>query len=808
MARPLKYKTDEERAAYQASRKKDRHKVSERHTEKRTGDRHRDGYVQPKRLDKFAHSPFVAWDGEGLDIVRPDGEVQNIYALLMNSMGDIAPTPDKPRPYGIGTVECLELLLKGAHAHPGAIHVIFSGNYDINKILVDVPRSVLTRLLDGKFMTWTVSPTLAYGMRWHPRREFFVGRFVADKSQRWKETGRLKPDGKPEREPVFSDKITLWDCWGFWQGSFLRALRENFCPSELKELEYDTIAAGKAHRSDFTLNELHSTIIPYCRLEVRALVMLMEKLRRDIEAMKERLGIDIKLRRWDGSGSLASSFMNKFGLRKVIEAARLNTPPAVEQAGLHAYGGGRFESPKYGHFDGSVWAYDINSAFPSIQVDMPDLSAGEWKHHINQGPHIFTERRAFTIADPPDLFKHAQPFSLFKVSWRFSDHKQPFYPFFSRGDDLEIDYPAAGLNWVWYPEVLAAAETLPNFWNWVHIHEAWEFVPETGARPFAFLADLYTWRRMMKDEGNGGAQPLKFGVNGTYGKLAQKLGYDPETGRIPTYHNILYAGYTTAGTRAKVWRAIMQEPKLIVDIATDGIKSLGPLNLKIGGELGEWSHTRLSGLTLVQSGVYWTHEKSETPVVDDDGNPDPCWLHGKYCAQGRHARGFDPEELREQLVLESWKHGERELAVPARRFVTLGTCISPTGGDGELVWDDETIEDRWDAWGKWNEDPRTLKLMARGSKRIERRLDKEGYPVWGKKNPSATLVDTYARSNPLLKPIEDYAGVFPYPDTVLSRKHDLEWDDNPMGKPKLSESQKLAYEEQEAIDREYQESLE
>ncbi len=38
--------------------------------------------------------------------------------------------------------------------------------------------------------------------------------------------------------------------------------------------------------------------------------------------------------------------------------------------------------------------------------------------------------------------------------------------------------------------------------------------------------------------------------------------------------------------------------------------------------------------------------------------------------------------------------------------------------------------------------------------------------------------------------------------------HELEWDDNPAGKPQITEAQKLAYEEQEAIDREYQESLE
>jgi hypothetical protein len=285
--------------------------------------------------------------------------------------------------------------------------------------------------------------------------------------------------------------------------------------------------------------------------------------------------------------------MRHYRLEGKIHKAREITPPEVEQAGLHAYGGGRFETPMYGHYEGPVWGYDINSAFPSIQMDMPDLSCGEWKHHTNRKPHVRTHD-PWDTHETPTLFKNAQPFSLFKVSWRFSDVNLPFYPFFNRGDDKEIDYPMAGLNWVYYPELLAASETIPNFWNWVYIHESWEFVPETDNRPFAFLADLYDWRQRLKDENNGGQLPLKFGVNGTYGKTAQKLGYDEKTGRIPTFHNILYAGYTTAGIRAKVWRAAFPERHVIIDFSADGIKSLVSLNLPVSKKIAEWSVSKLA----------------------------------------------------------------------------------------------------------------------------------------------------------------------------------------------------------------------
>lgn len=387
MGRPPKYNTPEERAAYLEARRKDRHKVSERHTTKRTGDRHKKGYVPPKRVDMFSHSAFLTWDGEALGIVRPVGEADYVYALLMGSAGDIAPLPGKPRPYGLGTVECFETLLRGAHAHPDAIHVIYSGNLDVNKMFRDLPRKVLARINEGKFTTWTVSRKLAYGILWLPRHELLIGRFVEDASQRWKTI--TKSDGTTKLKPQFSDKIRLWDVFTFWQCSFLRALRDNFSDEELKELDFATIAAGKDHRVDFTMNELHSEIIPYTRLEVRATVALMEKLRRDIGAMNERLlerkviATPIKLKRWDGSGALAGAFMEKFGLRKVIEAAREKTPSEVEQAALHAFSAGRSECIQYGHYNGPVFAYDINSAHPSSQVEMPDLSQGIWEHHVN-----------------------------------------------------------------------------------------------------------------------------------------------------------------------------------------------------------------------------------------------------------------------------------------------------------------------------------------------------------------------------------------------------------------------------------------
>src|SRR5690348_12241158 len=105
MVRPLKYVSREDRAAYDQARKKDRHRIKTC--------RNKPDYIRPDRLDKFSHSEFVAWDGEGLNVVLPGmQETSHVYALLMNSVGDI-----KQDVKGLSTIDCLELLLKGASIH-------------------------------------------------------------------------------------------------------------------------------------------------------------------------------------------------------------------------------------------------------------------------------------------------------------------------------------------------------------------------------------------------------------------------------------------------------------------------------------------------------------------------------------------------------------------------------------------------------------------------------------------------------------------------------------------------------------------
>jgi hypothetical protein len=190
---------------------------------------------------------------------------------------------------------------------------------------------------------------------------------------------------------------------------------------------------------------------------------------------------------------------------------------------------------------------------------------------------------------------------------------------------------------------------------------------------------MYNKILLLKQAGNMAAEDFKLGMNSTYGKLAQQAGY--RNGRIPTYHQLLWAGQITAYTRAQLFRAAMQKPKSVIAFATDAVITTAPLKLTIGTGLGEWTADKFHGITIVQPGVYWLKEPS-----DDWG--------AKY-------RGFDKGTLSREGIVECWKEG-RNFEARLTRFVGLGSALMST--------------DFYGHWRTWETQTRTLSLMPTGKR--------------------------------------------------------------------------------------------
>lgn len=213
-----------------------------------------------------------------------------------------------------------------------------------------------------------------------------------------------------------------------------------------------------------------------------------------------------------------------------------------------------------------------------------------------------------------------------------------------------LTYPQRGSAWQWSPEIEAALDHGVK----VRVHEGLALECDYSSRAFAFVPEMYQRRQEWRRQGEPAQAVLKLGLNSLYGKLAQSIGYDPKTGRLPPYHNPVYAGLITSITRATVYRAMMQSPNAIAYAATDGIVSSVPLNLEVGSGLGQWELTEIDEMKVVQSGVY-------------------CWKVGEW---GYHYRGLDDGSLTVELLDDAWRRGEMTLTLPHTRFVGMGIALA------------------------------------------------------------------------------------------------------------------------------------
>lgn len=636
-------------------------------------------------MSKFLRSPFIAWDGEGATL-----RTRHRYILLASSAGDIAVGPR-----GLSSTRWLSCLWRGLSAAPQALHVGFAFSYDVNMMLHQLPRATAAELWDRGVVRWD-----GWRLRYRPHKEFAVHRL---EGARW--VGG-----------------TVWDVFGFFQSSFVAAL-ESYgvaTPGQLR-----IIRAMKAERARFHPRQL-PRIRAYCELELRLLVALMERVR----SYAQEAGVT--LRRWDGAGAVAADF---FRLHQVLD--HLGPDPAyqhprwpepVRDAGQFAYFGGRIETLQVGHHAGTVYQYDIRSAYPDAMRHLPSLhpDAGAW--------HRLTAWDA------------GCKFAVYRVRWDLRPGPTAaldVYPFPWRAHDGSVYFPPAGEGWVWAPEYHLALEGLARgqLAGSLTLLDGWGWRGAPGPSPFAFIPVLYDLRAAWKRAGNGAEKILKLGLNSLYGKMAQQLGGTPF--RAPRYHSMEMAGFVTSWVRARVTRAAWQAGAGAVMLATDALYTTVPLSLSSGG-LGTWDAASHASGTFVQSGVYWV---------------------GALEGELHHYRGFDPGSLERRHVLRGWAQGSPWVAGKSERLVTLGRAVQSATA--------------FATWGQWVATPRRLALYPDvGQKR--------GLPpgVWRPKLHLG-LVATVATqptqaescngkglSSPVNVPWRPLPGVSPVP--LLALRHDAE----------------------------------
>lgn len=648
----------------------------------------RSGHVK----SKFERGHFCAWDGEG---VTDKGTGIHRYIMLVNSEGDSM--IDRQ---GLSTRECLDMLCLAGEAYKHAIHVVFGGSYDVNMMLGDCTHEEIASVWAGQ---WTEVCNGEFVVCYRPRKNFSVRRNLQ---------GYTVVNGKLMR--IGGGKsLVLWDVFGFFQSKFTEALNKYLGKDYHRT---SMIEQHKLVRSDFTVDELPD-ILHYCQEECHALVDLMRTLKEYLDKA------ELKIARWDGAGACAAALLKRQGTvnHKGV------SPPAVMEAAQHAYAGGRTELVQYGHAPTTpIYHYDINSAYPTAMRMCPSLALGYWTHERPRIRKQWLWQSGERI--PPSEF------ALYFVEWSFKDDADCF-PFFWRAHDTSIYYPSQGSGWYWAPEVAAAFQALScgAIRGRLAVRECWRFNANADAKdafPFTWIDTLYTQRRQWKAHGIGAEKVVKLAINSLYGKTAQHLGGTKD--KPPRYHQLEWAGFITSYTRATLYTAML--PAIsngnhnAIMMATDAIYSLQPLNLNCGEALGQWTYEPHDGLTVVQSGVYWTY---------NNGKAKP------FC------RGFDKGSIALDGVVEAWRDNQSDYAAKLTRFVTMGSALAGAS----------TFQEKW---RRWDTTPRMLALSPSGTKRA---LIANGH------HPDRGLV--------LTQPAIPAAQVV---GQKVSAKYPLPWDDNASGK--------------------------
>lgn len=585
-------------------------------------DRHGDRKANKDRA--YLKRRFVAVDGEGLNVRT--GPRRGAHDYVMLALSGAEPIVDK---HGLKTIDILDYLWN--NLNPKDINVIYGGSYDFNCWIADLTRDEVELLYKSKYDGKPVMYR-GYGLRWQKGKAFVISK---------------------------DDKVvTINDVISFFQRPFIAA-----CDEYLGHYDgRDVLVREKARRGDFRMSEL-TAIGKYNNLELDLLVRLCEELR--LRLFK----VGLRPKRWNSPGAIAAALFQ----RENVKAHRNeNLPPGVQEAARYAYAGGRFEMIKYGSVYERAYEYDINSAYPRALTEVPSLQGGEWVHW-KRGD-----------GDIPD-----SAFAMYLVRYKndyAADAKIPA-PIFHRAENGTISYPMYSVNWVWTPEYEMLKEYCATVKNAkMFVMEAWLFFPATDYKPFGFIPELFEMRRKLKAAGDGAHVGIKLALNSMYGKTAQQVGWSYDKFgrvRIPTYHQLEWAGYVTSWCRANVLRAAMKNPGAVIAFETDALFTSEPLDLEIGSGLGDWEETVFESLTYVQSGHYYGTE-----------------LGGKEIIKCRGVdRGFINREMVEDRL--NLPEVERTLAAPLTRFYGAGIALA---------------RDFPNVWRHWITETKTLQLRPTGKR--------------------------------------------------------------------------------------------
>jgi hypothetical protein len=320
--------------------------------------------------------------------------------------------------------------------------------------------------------------------------------------------------------------------------------------------------------------------LEYCK---RVFETTKKYLKRDCEITRD-LGIKLQKDMYTVLGLHPKKYISKAHVAEnwlytVAYVPSVNRiPKEVLSFAYRGFNGGRFESLKKGHYEGTIYDYDINSAYPTSMRNLININKGTWKKVTEQ-----------TLNADMGIYK-----CLVEVPACYIG------PFGIKLRDGVIIYPQEYRSILYLNE--QEIEAYEPYCK-IEVIEGWEFYATKKIYPFQEALDkMFTKKKQNKKFGKYSMeyQIPKIILNSLYGKTVQ-VNKGNIAGKM---FNPIYGQRITADTRIKIFLAGIKAGRDLVTLETDGIKTTKPIELDIGKELGQWEVSLLKELYIVGDGIF------------------------------------------------------------------------------------------------------------------------------------------------------------------------------------------------------------
>jgi len=432
--------------------------------------------------------------------------------------------------------ECLAFLTQRKYRN--AINVLYNLDYDFGVIIKLLPEKNVREIAEtGK----TVYKN--YKIAWLPRKFF-----------------RIQKD---------NHTYAFYDVAQFFNYKPLRTASKEFGVGEKIEMEVETLT-----KKEEIVEHIYD-IIRYCVNDAILAKKLMEYFYAQLEKGK------IPLTKPISTAYLSENYF----LAKCDIPTFYDAPRFAQYYAQKSYHGGRFEIIKRGTYEGKIYNYDINSAYPFQIAHLPDLRGLRWerveKYHNDAVLGYYTVRIEYTEKGliTPIGIKHND--KLVFPSGRFTTTITK--------TELEAVTQLAKVR------IIEGAEA---YWCENEYTENYPFKEE--------IYRLYTERRKLKEEKNDLEYQYKIILNSLYGKFNQI-----KNGKLGNLTNFIYATEITARTRMRLYEVAKEKEDAILSFATDGIVATEKLNAKTSKNLGEWELEEGDKIILIMSGIYEIYDNDE-----------------------------------------------------------------------------------------------------------------------------------------------------------------------------------------------------